>query len=191
VDNTCVNDVAVDLMANMVSTREAAQIVSVLLATPFQQRAEQWPSLLTLLARWAAQAGEAMCLCDLFLLRCQDCDPAARRHCLLLVVNVDVAGVITAPKRPLKPWELKQQQQQPQQQQQQQQESKQKLLQQAAAAVQCALQETAQQALCDAQGPAGSLLARLFVPAVLFVSAALPVVGASAGGCARSTHCAH
>jgi hypothetical protein len=38
-----------------VSSKEAAQLVRLLEATPEAQRHEGWPPLLTLLTRWAAQ----------------------------------------------------------------------------------------------------------------------------------------
>jgi hypothetical protein len=38
-----------------VSSKEAAQLVRLLEATPEVQRSEAWPPLLTLLTRWAAQ----------------------------------------------------------------------------------------------------------------------------------------
>jgi hypothetical protein len=73
---------------------------------------------------------------------------------------------------PARPWERKQQQQQaqgvsrPAQQQQQ-------LLQQAASVVQLELQDRAQQACAEPSGAAAAALGQLFVPAVLFLSAAL------------------
>lgn len=39
-----------------VSTKEAGELIKLLVSTTVAQRPERWPSLLTLLIRWATQA---------------------------------------------------------------------------------------------------------------------------------------
>lgn len=54
-------------MTSRVSSKEAAALVNLLLSTPQTEHAERWPSLLTILTRWAAQGSgkqpTAMCCC--------------------------------------------------------------------------------------------------------------------------------
>jgi hypothetical protein len=85
-----------------------------------------------------------------------------------------IAGLISQGSAPARPWERKQQQG-PQQQHTNSsaQQQQQLLLQQASEAVVLALSHAAQAAYTDPSGDAAVAVSKLFVPAVLFLSAAL------------------
>jgi hypothetical protein len=168
-----------------VSTKEAAELISLVTATPADERVHRWPSLLTLLTRWTTQAAGAgeqgpavaahTCLhvCSMLLAVCSSMYVPSDG-----CATANVCFLATAPYIiPARPWERKQQQQQQQQAQgvsrPAQQQQQQQLLQQAASVVQLELQDRAQQACPEPSGAAAAALGQLFVPAVLFLSAAL------------------